>query len=143
MSITAKIKIGLGLMATLLVTACATGTGSGGNMDMQTVYERTIPVCVGANDCRLKMDAARDWVKNNTGFQLLVDTDDRIETGGWAVADFTAVRIDRAPIGSDRYWILVEINCGSDDSGADFGAHTCPPYWETVVNFNQVVSAAN
>ena len=140
MNITAKIKIGLGFLTSVLITACAT---TGGDASMQAAYERTIPVCVGASDCQVKMDAARAWVKNNTGFQLLVDTDERLETGGWGMPDYTSVRVDRAPIGSDRYWILVEVNCGNEGTGSAFGSHTCPPYWDTVVNFNQVVSAAN
>ena len=142
MNIAAKIRISLGALLTLLVTACATGTGSGGNSDLQTQYERTIPVCVGETDCALKMAAAREWVAQITGYELAIATDERIETSGWGRADVPAVRVDRASIGDNRHWILIEVNCGAAVPGDRFGARTCPPYWETAIDFNVAVSSA-
>lgn len=144
MSMAKIIKISIcGLLAGL-VTACATTstTGSRGSASDQAQYERTIPVCVGASDCALKMEAARNWVAAKTGYDMVVNTDDRIETGGWGMNTYPAVRIERAPIGGQSHWILIEMDCGLAEEGDRFGANTCPPYWPTAIDFNRTVSSA-
>lgn len=142
MSNAAKIRISLGALLTAMLTACASGTGSGGAIS-QTDYDRTIPVCIGDAECRMKMHAASEWVAKTTGYALVVNTDERIETGGWGMGQFPAVRVDRKSIGGGRDWIVIEIDCGTAAPGAGFGARTCPPVGEAAIAFNAAVGAAH
>ena len=80
---------------------------------------------------------------SNTGFQLVIDNDNHLETGGWGFEGLTAIRVRRAPIGSGRYWILLDISCATDASTPGFEADSCPPYEESASDFNRVVSAAS
>jgi len=65
MTIMPIIRIFLIVPATLLVTACVSGSR---NSASSTAISHTILTCVGAVDCQNKMNPARNWVANNTGF---------------------------------------------------------------------------
>ena len=77
MIIKAIIKIFLILQAVLLVTSCVSGSG---NPASSAAVSRTIPTGVGGADCQTKMNAARNWVVNNTGFALTVNSENQIAT---------------------------------------------------------------
>lgn len=142
MSNAAKIRSSFGALLIAMLSACATGTGSGG-VTSQTDYERTIPVCIGEAECRMKMQVASEWVAKTTGYELVVNTDERIETGGWGMGQYPAVRVERKSIGGGRHWILIEIDCGTAARGTAFGARTCPPSGEAALAFNTAVGAAH
>lgn len=146
MNIATATRISLGALLTVMVTACATGSGSGGDAGgdaaLQNEYARTIPICVGDADCDRKMQAASEWVSRTTGYDLVVNTAERIETGGWSRGQYPAVQVTRQAIGGGRDWILIEINCGTATVGTRFGARTCPPSQEAAIDFNLAVSAA-
>jgi len=134
-------RIFLILQVALLVTSCV--AGSGGNQVSSSAVNRTTPTCIGVADCQAKMSAARNWVVNNTGFAIVVNSDDQIETGGWGIEDYTAIKVSRAPIGGNRYWIQLEINCGTDSSGPGFDGLGCPDSAGSALDFNNVVSSAS
>lgn len=129
------------ILAVLTLASCATGGGTALTQSAQ--YERTIPICVNDADCAKKMAAAKRWVVTNTGYALDVDTDAVIATGGWGRPDITAVRVEKSAIGGGRHWILVELNCAAETAGPTFGTNACPPYWDTVIDFNVAVSSAS
>ena len=112
-------------------------------MSLQSQYERTIPVCVGVDECQAKMNAARAWVANTTGYEIVENSATRIVAGSRDIAAAPSVTIEQAPIGGNRHWILIEINCGEAAVGTRFGARTCAPYWESAIAFNVAVSSAN
>jgi hypothetical protein len=141
MKITPTAKICTMAFSVLVLASCATGGGTA-TVAQADQYERTIPICVNANDCTEKMAAAKRWVVNNTGYALLIDSDEVIETHGWGRADITAVRVEKTPIGGGRHSILVELSCAAETAGPTFGSNACPPYWETVLDFNVAVSSA-
>jgi len=125
----------------LLITACA--SNSGGGRGSASMVSESNPVCVGQADCQVKMAAARNWVVNTTGFGLRIDSDDLIETGGWGVADFTSVRVSRSPLGSNRYWLVLEIACGTDRNGNGYRELGCPNPTAAAGDFSGTVSAAH
>jgi hypothetical protein len=127
------------LQMALLVTSCVSGTG---NTATTAAVSRSVPTCIGEADCQAKMVAARNWVVNNTGFAILVDNSTQITTGGWGIDDITAVKVTRAPIGGDRFWIQLEINCGTNSSGPGFDELDCPDSEDSALDFNRVVSSA-
>lgn len=147
MNIATATRISLGAVLSLVLSACATDTGSGAatgeDAALQNEYARTIPVCVGEAECGRKMQAASEWVARTTGYGLVVNTAERIETGGWGRGQYPAVRVNRQPIGGGRDWILIEIDCGTATIGTRFGARTCPPSQEAAIDFNLTVSTAN
>ena len=136
---TKVIKTLTAVAGALLFAGCAT-SGSG-DMSLAQEYERSIPVCVGTADCQAKMATARKWIKSTTDLQITTDTGDVLETAGYGMHTYTALRVELAPIGSDSYWVLVELDCASTSAGVALDHRPCPPYWETMVDFNHVVDA--
>jgi hypothetical protein len=125
-------KVYFSFLMALAVASCVAPAGQVATAE----YNSNNPICVGALDCQAKMEAARNWVASNTGLQLVVDRDDLLETGGWGFEDLTAIRVRRAAIGSDRYWILLDVSCATGDD-------SCPPYEQSANNFNRAVSSAS
>jgi len=98
-------------------------------------FNRTIPVCEGNLDCDAKWEAARNWVVSTPSYPIRVSNQDRIETyDADSSRAGTEIRVDREPLGDDRYRIVVDIDC--------FGISGCPPFWETKIDFNRVVGSA-
>ncbi len=98
------------------------------------------PVCVGSLDCMTKMNAARAWIAANSGLGLVVDSSTTLETGGWGMPSYTSVRVERRPIGGERYWIIASVQCGT--GGGSSQASLCPDSAAAIANFNTAVSAA-
>jgi hypothetical protein len=137
MHIKTIIKITVGLQLSLWLAACATG----GNQGAMNAFGKATPICVSAQDCQVKMHAARTWVARNTDLELAVDSEDRLETYGWGMGAYTAVRVERAPIGGSSYWIRMEVNCGVDTVNSR--ANVCSDTSAALADFNSAVSSAS
>jgi len=98
-------------------------------------YNRSIPICDGEADCRLKWETAYNWVVETPSYPIRVSNEERIETyDADSTRAGTEIRVTREPLGGGRYQFLVDVDC--------FAIDRCPPYWETKIDFNRVVGSA-
>jgi len=98
-------------------------------------YARTIPTCSSDSDCQLKWAAARGWVVANSTFAIRAESDERImSTSNLITMSGIGVIVDRVAT-NGGYQITVDVEC--------FSAYGCPNIWDTMLDFNRSVNAAN
>ena len=123
-----------------LLAACAATPGSSNSMSSGGGYSQGVPLCSGASDCAAKMTAARAWITETLGLALFIDNDTRLETHGYGMAEFTAVRVDRVAGPGDSASLRAQVHCGEDL--ARFASLGCPDTATAIAEFNRAVSAA-
>lgn len=123
--------ISAGLTA-LLVSSCAISPETQAKMDE---YDRTIPSCSSESDCQPKWSAARAWVLQNSDFGIRGESAERImATSNIISTSGLGVVVDRVSA-NGGYQITVDLEC--------FSAYGCPNIWDTKLDFNRTVNAAN
>lgn len=116
----------------LMLSACA---ASPETQALKAEYARTIPTCSSDEDCRRKWTAARAWVVENSDFSIRSESETRImSTSNVTSQSGLGVTVNRSPAGESNYLIEVSVEC--------FSAYGCPNTWETMVDFNKTLNAA-
>ena len=120
------------IVLVVLLNACSVSSETQALID---TYNSTIPTCTEGADCVTKWEAARSWVVSTASYAIRVSNEDRIETyNADSTRAGTAVQVTREPIGEGQYRLIVNIDC--------FAISRCPPYWETLIDFNHSVASA-
>jgi hypothetical protein len=116
----------------LLLSACA---ASPATQALRAEYARTIPICSSDEDCQPKWAIARAWVLENSDFPIRSESETRImSTSNTISQSGLGVTVDRSPTEGDNFQITVSVEC--------FSAYGCPDTWETMVDFNRTLNAA-
>lgn len=119
-------------LTALLVSSCAISPETQAKMDE---YDRTIPTCPSADQCRSNWSAARAWLVQNSDFSIRGESAERIMATTNIISNSgIGVVINRVSTNSG-YQILVEVEC--------FSAYGCPNIWDLMLDFNRTVNAAN
>lgn len=125
-------KAAIGLALSVLLTGCASMQAQ--QMARVDEFQRTIPVCVGEQQCRMAWAYARNWVIQNCGMKIQNITDTYIETFGSHTAAL-ACRVVGEPRGPDSWAIVMNASCGNI-----FGC--VPDAWQSALRFNREVGGA-
>lgn len=121
----------------VLTTGSFAACGSSASYEQRLAeFNRTIPSCSTTADCNRKWQAARQWVIENSDFQLRTDSDDRIDTlNSNSTRSGTSIQVDRVPLGNGSYRIVVDVEC--------FAAYGCPNELDKRLEFNQLLNNIN
>lgn len=99
-------------------------------------FQRTIPICEGEEDCKVKWEAAQIWISNNAGYKIQIATDALIETyNAVGSSPYLAAKVTKEPLGGGRYRIFVQLWC-------DNLLGCMPKPIKAALKFNQYVGAA-
>ena len=85
------------------------------------------------------MTAARAWITETLGLALFIDNDTRLETHGYGMAEFTAVRVDRVAGPGDSASLRAQVHCGEDL--ARFASLGCPDTATAIAEFQAAMDA--
>jgi hypothetical protein len=97
-------------------------------------FERTIPVCSGAEQCKVAWAVARNWVIQNCGMKIQNIADGYIETYGSADTRL-ACRVMGEPRGPDTWALVMRTGCGNP-----FGC--VPDAWDAALRFNNAIGSS-
>jgi hypothetical protein len=76
------------------------------------IFNQTIPVCQGKEDCQVKWDAAQFWIVKNLKMKLQTTTNVVIQTYSSPRNSLElAARVTKEPMGSGKYKILIHTWC--------------------------------
>lgn len=119
------------VIVTCLLSACASSPERQAKL---AELQRTIPTCVGAEDCNAKWEAAQLWVVKNAGWKIQNQSNVLIETYN-AINGSTsiAVRVTKEPMGGGKYKFLVKVWCDNV-----FGCH--PDSLDAALRFNREIA---
>ncbi|MGR8932594.1 MAG: hypothetical protein ACU836_18380 [Gammaproteobacteria bacterium] len=120
------------LVITVTFGGCATSQEKQAKQDL---FNLTIPICSGTDDCNAKWEAAQLWVVHNAGWKIQTQSNVLIETYN---ADHgstnIAVRVTKEPLGGGRYTLLVKVWC-------DNLIRCYPDTLDAAINFNHAINA--
>ncbi len=120
----------LPVFAFIALTSCGTSADYEARL---AEFNRTIPTCSNSNECSAKWQAARQWVIENSDFQLRSDSEDRIDTlNSDSTRAGTSIQVDRVARGNGSYSIVVDVEC--------FAAYGCPNELDKRLEFNRLLN---
>lgn len=124
-----------GIIGLLLMSGCATVPDAERMAQMDQI-NKTIPTCVGVEDCNAKWEAAQLWVVHHSAYKIQTATNVLIETYNPASSSpQIAARVTKEPQGAGKYKLLVTVWCDNM-----FGC--VPDHYESALDFNKAVGAA-
>ncbi len=103
-------------------------------------WMETTPVCFSKPDCDMKWEASRKWIRNNSFYEIQIDSVDSLQTSDpqpydtHLAASVTRIAVPIAK-GEQPYAIKIRPRCASK-----FGC--VPPVDEFILSFNEYVSNA-
>ena len=107
----------LSLTVVLLLSLCACIPGALSQEETAARLQNlrvTTPTCNSSESCELAWSAARDWVLHNAGYRIQLLTPDYLETyGSPSGSPDLSVRVQKQPLGSGRYQLVVTVWCGN------------------------------
>ena len=123
--------------ATIVTTSVLLGCATSPEMQArQAEVRRTIPTCLGAEDCNAKWEAAQLWVVRNAGWKIQTQSSVLIETyNAVGSSPRIAVQVTKEPLGGGKYQFLVKVWCDNI-----FGCQ--PNSWDAALDFNRQIGAA-
>lgn len=131
---TTKLKKTLSLVvlviSILLVSSCAVSPETQAKMDE---FARTIPSCLGDEECARKWATARQWTQANSDFNIRGDSNIRINASNNVISQSgIGVVINRIENASGGFQIVADLEC--------FSAYSCPELWDLKIDFNRTVN---
>lgn len=99
------------ILIAVMLKACATMT------PLQQAYlsqlANTPIYCQGGEDCEVKWGRAILWITQNAYWKIRVQTDNLITTEGPLDAVYAAYQVQKIPLGSNEYQIVMSLGCGN------------------------------
>lgn len=125
----------LAALTAVALSGCATVPDAERAAMMEQI-NKTIPTCVGAEDCNAKWEAAQLWVVHNAAYKIQTATNVLIETYNPSQhSPSLAARVTKEPQGGGKYRLLVALWCDNM-----FGC--VPDAYAKALEFNNAVGAA-
>ena len=120
-------------LAALTLISCAVRPETQAKMDE---YARTIPTCLGDDECDRKWSVARTWTAQNSDFSIRGESDIRINANSNITSQSgIGVIITKVANGSDGFQFIADLEC--------FSAYSCPELWDLKVDFNKTINGAS
>jgi hypothetical protein len=120
-------------LAALTLVSCAVSPETQAKMDE---YARTIPTCLGDDECDRKWAVARTWTAQISDFGIRSESDIRINANNNIISQSgIGVIITKVANGSDGFQLIADLEC--------FSAYSCPELWDLKVDFNKTINGTS